>query len=87
MNLLLIFYIIINVITFIAFVVDKWKAKANAWRIPEAQLLGLCFVGGALGGFAAMQLVRHKTRHVKFMIGVPVMLILQLILIYYSFYG
>ena len=85
MSMLLLFYIIINVITFIAFVVDKWKAKANAWRIPEAQLLGLCFIGGAFGGYAAMQLVRHKTRHFKFTIGVPIMCLLHLCICYYLF--
>ena len=85
MKILLGFYIIINIVTFIAFTIDKLKAKTNAWRIPEAQLLGLCLIGGALGGYAAMQLVRHKTKHLKFMIGVPVMFVMQLAVGYYWF--
>jgi len=82
MKILLILYIIINAITFLAFVIDKMKARANAWRIPEAQLLGLCFIGGALGGLTAMQIVRHKTRHLKFTIGVPLMCLLQLVILF-----
>lgn len=85
MSISLVYFIIINIVTFIAFTIDKLKAKTNAWRIPEAQLLGLCLIGGALGGYAAMQLVRHKTKHLKFMIGVPVMLVMQLVVGYYWF--
>lgn len=83
MRVLLVIYVIINVLTFLAFVVDKMRAKAKSWRIPEAHLLGLCFIGGALGGLAAMQLVRHKTRHLKFTIGVPLFLLAQLAVGFY----
>jgi uncharacterized membrane protein YsdA (DUF1294 family) len=62
---------------------DKIKAKKNRWRIPEATLLGLCAAGGSLGGIIGMYLFRHKTKHPKFYISLPLMLILQSILLAY----
>ena len=56
-------FAIISLITLIVYGVDKAKAIARAWRIPENVLLGLSFFGGALGGGLAMLLFRHKTRH------------------------
>ena len=53
---------VLSLVTFFFYVVDKGKAKKGAWRIPEKTLLGLSFIGGALGGYVAMNLVRHKTR-------------------------
>lgn len=52
-----------SIVNFITYGVDKAKAKAGAWRIPETTLLGFSFFGGALGGSLAMYLFRHKTRH------------------------
>jgi uncharacterized membrane protein YsdA (DUF1294 family) len=52
----------ISLLTFFVYAVDKQKAKKQAWRIPEKVLLGLSFFGGALGGYLAMNIVRHKTR-------------------------
>ena len=54
--------IVISVITFIAYGVDKRKAIVGAWRIKESLLLGLSFFCGAAGGYLAMFLFRHKTR-------------------------
>lgn len=67
----------INVAAFALFLYDKFLAKMHWRRVPEATLLLLCAVGGAAGGFAAMQLVRHKTRKPKFRYGVPALLLLQ----------
>ena len=67
-----------NLVTFAAFGIDKWKAVRHRWRIPEATLLGLSLIGGALGGLAGMRLFHHKTRKARFFVGVPVMLALQL---------
>lgn len=53
---------IISLIAFVAYVLDKKRAIKNQWRIPETALLALSFLGGALGGYAAMHLVRHKTK-------------------------
>lgn len=55
--------IIISWVTLIFYGVDKAKAKKKAWRIPEKTLLGLSFLGGAIGGYIAMFLFRHKTKH------------------------
>ena len=58
-----VYLIAVSLITFLAYFIDKVKAKANAWRIPEKVLLGLSLLGGAFGGLGAMLLFRHKTRH------------------------
>ncbi len=82
MKLLTIYLVLINIITFLIFAFDKYCAVKDKWRIKEATLLGLCFVGGALGGYVSMQIFRHKTRKQKFTITVPVLLALQIFLIY-----
>ena len=77
---MLIYYLItINVLTFIVYGVDKWKAHRGRWRVPEASLLGLTALGGSVGAWLAMQLFRHKTQKKKFRYGVPVILVLQLV--------
>jgi Predicted membrane protein len=77
MKILMYYLIIINVVTFIAFAIDKWKAVHDKWRISEATLMGLSFVGGAAGGLAAMYICRHKTKTPKFSIGVPLILVIE----------
>lgn len=57
---------VINLIVFCAFGIDKLKAKMDRWRIPEKTLISLMAVGGFIGGFLAMQLFRHKTKHPQF---------------------
>ncbi len=59
------YLIIINIINFIMFGIDKAKAKKNKWRIPESTLLGLSLIGGSLGGIMAMTSFRHKTKKRK----------------------
>ena len=76
----------INVICFVAFAYDKFLAKAHWRRVPEATLLFLSAIGGAAGGLLAMGLVRHKTRKLKFKLGMPALLILQLILLGLAWY-
>ena len=73
---LFIYYIIaINVITFIVYGIDKLKAKKGWWRIPEATLLLLAAIGGSIGAWCGMMLFRHKTKHWKFKLGVPMIFI------------
>ena len=75
-NIALIIYLIaINIVTFAAFGIDKWKAINGRWRISEARLMSLSAVGGSLGGILGMYFFRHKTKHIKFLIGLPVLLI------------
>ena len=67
------------IISFILFAVDKKKAINGQWRIQEKVLLGTSFLGGAAGGLLAMHLFHHKTQKPYFSIGVPAMLVLQVI--------
>lgn len=63
---LLLLYAVVSVIAFFAYGVDKHRAKRKKWRIPEAFLLGLGVLGGAVGALVGMNLFRHKTRHLYF---------------------
>ena len=74
------YLIIINAVGFLLMLADKRKARQGAWRIPEATLLGTAALGGSIGVLAGMYLVRHKTRHLKFTIGVPLILFVQIAL-------
>ena len=75
---MLIYYLLaVNVLTFVVFGLDKWNARRERWRVPEATLLGLAALGGSVGAWLAMQLFRHKTQKKKFRYGVPVLFVLQ----------
>lgn len=76
------YIIVINAAAFIAFGLDKWKAKRGGWRIREATLLGLALVGGAAGGLLGMYVFRHKTRKWYFRYTLPLMLAVHVILLY-----
>ena len=80
MQLLFIYLAIINAISFLLMLVDKYKAKKNLWRIPERTLMGFAAIGGSLGTLAGMYLVRHKTKHLKFTAGIPVILFLHVLI-------
>lgn len=73
--------VIINIITFIVYGIDKKKSKTGAWRTPEKTLIALSFCGGAVGAFLAMKLLRHKTQHLMFQILVPLSLLLWIALL------
>ena len=78
MGMMLIYYLLaVNVLTFIVYGVDKWKARSGRWRVPEATLMGLAALGGSVGAWMAMQLFRHKTQKKKFRYGVPALFVLQ----------
>ena len=77
LSILVVYLIIVNAVGFLLMLSDKQKAKKGAWRIPEATLMGVAAIGGSLGAFAGMRLFRHKTKHPKFFIGIPVILVLQ----------
>ena len=78
-QILLVYLLLINAAGFLLMLVDKIKAKRNLWRIPEATLMGVAAVGGSIGAIAGMNLFRHKTKHAKFYIGLPVILTLQIV--------
>lgn len=77
------YLIVINVVTFLIFCWDKYCAVSHKWRVPENTLIGLALLGGSVGAYAAMQTVRHKTRHLKFMVGVPAIFLIQVLVLKY----
>ena len=77
----IVYLIIINLIAFFAYGIDKIKAKKGRWRTPESVLLLLAFMGGAAGALAGMLLFRHKTQHKKFTILVPMRLVVWCVVI------
>lgn len=77
MKLFLAYLVLVNSITFAAYGIDKAKAKKHAWRTPEKTLLFLAVLGGSVGAWLGMRIFRHKTKHLKFVIGVPVIFFLQ----------
>lgn len=76
----LIYLLIINALGFLLMLIDKHKAKKKKWRIPEATLMGIAALGGSIGSLFGMYTFRHKTLHKKFTIGIPAILIAQLLL-------
>ena len=77
MNALLYYLIVINIVTFLVYGIDKWKAKQGSWRISEATLLILAVIGGCIGVLLGMKVWRHKTQHKKFKYGLPLILLAQ----------
>ena len=75
----IIYLILINAAGLLLMLIDKFKAKKNLWRIPEASLLWVAVAGGSVGIIAGMRLFRHKTLHLKFSLGVPLILAVQVI--------
>ena len=73
----------LNVTTFVVYGIDKWKAKKDKWRIPESTLLLLAVVGGSIGALLGMKVWHHKTMHKKFKYGVPLILVLQIGVLFY----
>ena len=81
----LIYFVIINIVSFIMFGIDKWKAAHKKWRISEAALMGMICIGGSVGGLLGMYVFRHKTRKPMFRYGVPFILILQAAIVCYLY--
>ena len=80
MDLMFLYLIFINANTFLLYGLDKWKAKKGKRRISERTLLLLAAIGGTLGAGVGMAFFHHKTKKPKFYIGVPTLLILQIII-------
>ena len=81
-NALLYYLIVINIVTFLVYGIDKWKAKQGSWRISEVSLLILAVIGGCIGALLGMKIWHHKTMHKKFKYGLPMILLVQIALIY-----
>lgn len=77
MKYFLLYLLLINALAFALMLADKHKARKNRWRIPERTLMMTAALGGSVGALIGMYLFRHKTKHPKFTIGIPAILILQ----------
>lgn len=81
MSILVWYLVVVNFITWVAYGLDKGRAKSGKWRIPERTLLLLALIGGSLGALAGMIMFRHKTRKAKFFISVPVMFVVHCVIV------
>ncbi len=81
MKILFIYLFTVNALGLLLMLADKYKAKKKLWRIPEATLMGVALCGGSLGCLMGMRIARHKTKHPKFSIGLPVILAVQVVLL------
>ena len=79
MNYIVLYLLIINAAGLLYMLIDKVLARKNLWRIPESRLIGIAVLGGSGGVLLGMHLARHKTKHPKFAIGVPVIFALQVV--------
>jgi uncharacterized membrane protein YsdA (DUF1294 family) len=77
---IILYLIIINAVGFLLMLMDKRAARKSAWRIPEARLMNIALSGGCFGIYAGMILLRHKTKHPKFRIGVPLLMAFYILL-------
>lgn len=80
---LLLYLFLINAVSFLLMLADKRMAQKKLWRIPEATLLTAAAFGGSIGALVGMYTFRHKTKHLKFTLGVPAILAAQIALIVY----
>ncbi|MDD4569237.1 MAG: DUF1294 domain-containing protein [Tepidanaerobacteraceae bacterium] len=84
-KLILWLLVLYNILAFILIGIDKYKSKHNQWRIREKTFFVIAAFGGCLGVLIGMYFFRHKTRHTNFVLGIPIILILQIAVIYYFF--
>lgn len=85
-NHLIYYLIFINIISFLSMFIDKKKAIKRKWRIKESTLFLLSFIGGSLGVLLGIYSFRHKTKHIKFTLGIPLILIVQVSLFFFIKY-
>jgi uncharacterized membrane protein YsdA (DUF1294 family) len=83
MKVLLVYLAVINIIAFLIMGVDKFKAQRHKWRISELNIFIMGIIGGAFGVFLGMGIFHHKTKHRKFTLGVPLVLVLNIIMFGY----
>ena len=76
-KLLILYLLLVNASGFLLILVDKLKAKKNLWRIPEATLFLVAAMGGSVGSLVGMYLLRHKTKHFHFILGMPLIFAVQ----------
>ena len=81
--LILSLIVLLNLITFIVYGIDKLKAKKNKWRIPDSTLMLLAIIGGSIGALLGIKVWHHKTLHRKFRYGIPMIILAQTALVIY----
>ena len=86
MKYVVLYLLLINILGISVTVYDKFASKRGLRRISERNLLVLCALGGSVSVYAVMRLIRHKTLHKKFMIGIPVIIFLQILIIAFYLY-
>ena len=84
---IVVYIIVVNAMTFLLMGIDKQKARKHQFRIPERTFFLLSFFGGAVGALFGMRAFRHKTKHVRFTVGIPVLIVWNFILFSYLFVG
>ena len=77
-HIVIIYLVLINLAAFVLIGLDKRKARKNLWRIPEKTLFLSAILGGSAGAIAGMYVFHHKTRHWYFVIGMPLILVIQI---------
>ncbi len=80
LKILFIYLLVVNVVAFIVYAIDKYQALHDGWRISEKTLLWLTVIGGGVGSLAGMFVWRHKTKHKKFIVGVPLIMVAEFVL-------
>ena len=79
------YLLLINAAAFVLMLADKCKARKNRWRIPERTLILSAAFGGSIGALLGMYTFRHKTKHLKFTLGIPAILVMQIILTFFIY--
>ena len=87
MKYILWYLLTVNAAAFLLMLADKRRAQKNRWRIRESTLILSAVLGGSIGALAGMYTFRHKTRHPKFTVGIPAILMAQVLLAVYFLYG
>jgi uncharacterized membrane protein YsdA (DUF1294 family) len=86
-DILIIYFVLVNLAAFFTMLVDKRRAIEHRWRVKESTLLLLAILGGSIGEYIGMQTFRHKTKHLKFTLGVPFIIIIQISLVIFLIQG
>lgn len=82
-RIILFYVMVINMVTFLLFGLDKRRARKKQYRIPEKILLVAAAGGGSVGAFTGMYMFRHKTKHVKFYMGIPLLIMIHILAVLY----
>ena len=85
MKFIFIYIAFTNILLFTLMSIDKQRAKLNQWRISEKTLFILALIGGSVGGILGIYTFRHKTKHLKFTLGFPAIVLFQIISVYLFF--